>query len=123
MSIKSEVYLKTQMGELWAAYLLYFLFFTAPIGLIFNLFKIMQYRYLIDHSDIDKDALELIASHHEWLIRTFVITILMVMAAIGTLFFAFGYFIALATVAWWIYRLGRGVMFLIESKATPIAIQ
>lgn len=123
MAIKSEVYLKTQLGELWVAYLLYFLFFTAPIGLLFNLFKIVQYRYLLANSEIDKEALELIASHHEWLIRTFVVTLILTMAAIGTLYFVIGYFIALATMAWWIFRLGRGVMFLIDNKATPVVIQ
>ena len=117
MHTQSEVYLKIQVSELWLSYLLFIMFFTAPLGALLSAVKYIQYKQLTDDGDLDDYTRDLMLSHYSWLLRTFAMTVILLMVAVGTLYFALGYIIAIAAFSWWVYRLGRGVVALIEHSA------
>jgi len=118
-----EVYSKTQIAELWVTYLLFALFFSAPIGALFCLGKLLQFKYFQDSSsERDQRSIAQLKRHYQWLINTFVGAVVMSMAALGTMYYMFGFLIALFLVCWWVYRLARGLLALIESADLPLAV-
>lgn len=104
-------------------YALYILFITAPIGLIISAYKVYRFKQLAEQSTVplDQEAV-LVATHHEWLVRTFIFALVMAMAALGTLYYAFGFVIAGIAVAWWFYRLIRGATALVAHRHMPATI-
>lgn len=104
-------------------YALYILFITAPIGLIISAYKVYRFKQLAEQSTVplDQEAV-LVATHHEWLVRTFIFALVMAMAALGTLYYAFGFVIAGIAVAWWFYRLIRGAAALVAHRNMPATI-
>ena len=111
---------RSETSLLWLSYLLYLLFFTAPLGFAISFYKAHQFKEMMKNTtNVDED-IKLLESHHEWLSQTFIFTVFMTMAALGTLFYFFGYLIALVAVVWWIYRLGRGIVLFVEHKHMPV---
>ncbi|HLQ84524.1 MAG TPA: hypothetical protein VK110_00080 [Salinisphaeraceae bacterium] len=97
---------------LWLAYILHGLAFfngvTAIAGVIINHIKYAE----------GGDAI--IASHHRWLLRTFWYSLLWAVICIPLAFVFIG-FIGFGIVAiWFIYRLVRGVLALVDNKAMPM---
>ena len=104
---------RTEATLLWLTYILYALFFTAPVGALLSGYMIWHYK----NADSDlQHELAFYATHYQWLFRTFLMTIILSMMALGTIFYFFGYAIAAATVVWWIYRIARGMWDLAESR-------
>ena len=121
MYTQSETLHKVQAGELWLTYLLYTLFVTAPVGLLLSVIKAIQCRRLLKQANRpDVKELELLANHYEWLNRTAMVLLLLGMVAVGTAYYFVGYLFAIAAVVWWIYRLGRGVIALLDYKSPPV---
>ena len=116
----------TKWSELFFLYLVYSLYIltvTAPIGFIISAVKV----YLFKRS-AEKDARSLnqedilIATHYEWLVRTFIFLAILVMAAVGLAYYIVGYLIAGLAVLWWFYRLIRGVAALITHRIMPATV-
>ncbi len=109
---------KIQTGELWLTYLLYIFFFTAPVAVLISVIKAVQYRYQLKQGDRpDAKELQQLVDHYDWLNRTVLVTALLVMMALGTLYYFFGYFFAVAALVWWVYRIGHGIITLMDDKS------
>ncbi len=104
-------------------YTLYILVVTAPIGFVVSALKVYQFKRVAEQgADAISHETVLIATHHEWLVRTFIGMLFMSMVALGTMFYVFGFVIAAAAVSWWFYRLIRGGSALVAHREMPAAI-
>lgn len=111
----------SQRRALWTAYVLYLLLFTAPVGFIVNLLRLRDFKRLPDAEQATlPEALGVIRSHHEWLMRTFIVTVVLAMIGLGLLYYAVGYLVWGIAALWWIYRLARGVVSLIGTRPMPV---
>jgi len=104
-------------------YALYILVITAPIGFVVSAVKVYRFKRLAEKSawPLDPEVV-LIATHYEWLVRTFIFMVVMTMAAVGLAYYIVGYIIAGLAVVWWFYRLIRGALALIAHKMMPATI-
>jgi uncharacterized membrane protein len=104
-------------------YALYFMAFTAPIGFAISALKVYQFKRLAgtDDKPLDQEVL-LVATHYEWLVRTFIVMTVMAMAAAGLAYYMVGFIIGGFAVAWWLYRLIRGAMALMAHRLMPAII-
>ena len=104
-------------------YALYALVVTAPIGFLISALKVYQFKRVAERGNeaISPESV-LIATHHEWLVRTFIVMLFLSMAALGTMYYLFGFVIAAAAVGWWFYRLIRGGSALVGHHEMPAAI-
>jgi len=104
-------------------YALYILVITAPVGFLISGLKVLQFKRIAeqDSSAISKETV-LIATHHEWLVRTFIGMLFLSMAALGLLYYMFGFVIGAAAIVWWFYRVIRGGSTLIAHREMPAAI-
>ena len=104
-------------------YALYILAVTAPIGFVISALKVYRFKKTAEKSAVplDQEAL-LIATHHEWLVRTFIFMAVLVMASVGLAYYIVGYAIAGIALIWWFYRLIRGATALISHKTMPATI-
>lgn len=120
---KTEKLNINQTFFIWTSYLFYLLIIPALIGLAINVYQTYRYNKVNNdkYKNVDKSLLE-INLHHHWLMRTFIVVVLMMMASIGTMFYGFGYIIALGTILWWFYRIFRGMISLTQHKALPIEV-
>lgn len=112
----------SETSVLVLTYILYVLLITAPIGFFISFYKTMYFRNKEKRGHFLDEEMKLASSHYEWLSQTFVLTLLMGMTAIGTAFYFIGYLVGVFAIGYWLIRLGRGVMRLIEHKATPILV-
>ena len=104
-------------------YALYLLLVTAPLGFIISALKVYRFKKLAEQgNEIPSKETVLIATHHEWLVRTFIGMLFMSMAALGTIYYMFGFIIAAIALTWWFYRLVRGAAALIAHREMPAAI-
>lgn len=104
-------------------YALYILALTAPLGFIISAFKVYRFKKSAESSTapLPQDAV-LIATHYEWLVRTFIFMVILTMAAAGLLYYIVGIVLAGLALIWWFYRLIRGAMALIAYKTMPATI-
>ena len=123
MTHLSEHKFPSETAILWLSYFLLILLITAPIGALISTMKSRQYKRLINQSGASDNAeYAFLESHHQWLVRTFIGAVIMAMMALGTLYYFFGYLIAIAAIAWWIYRLGNGIGRLITHRTVRLAV-
>ncbi len=101
------------------SYLFYILIFTAPLGCFISYYKMKVYENIKKNNSTLNAEDELLNSHHTWLVRTFIFTILMAMAALGTIYYLFGFIIAAVAVGWYFYRLIKGSLLFLGHKPTP----
>ncbi|VAW88893.1 hypothetical protein MNBD_GAMMA16-1027 [hydrothermal vent metagenome] len=101
------------------SYLLYILVLTAPLGCLISYYKMKVYENIRKNNQTLSAEEELLNSHHSWLVRTFIFTILMSMAALGTIYYLFGFIIAAVAVSWYLYRLIKGSFLFLGHKPTP----
>jgi uncharacterized membrane protein len=107
---------------LWVVYALYFFVVTAPIGFLINVLRIRAYKRQWCESDPRQHAaLMHAASHHQWLMTTFIATFFLCMVVAGT-FNNIGGIVAVITAIWWLSRLARGMGALVTGYALPLAI-
>ena len=124
MSASSDNTVKwPEVSILILAYALFILAFTAPLGFIISALKVYRFKKTAERSPgpLDKEAV-LIATHHEWLVRTFIFAAVLIMAAVGLAYYIVGYAIAGLALVWWFYRLIRGASALIAHKTMPATI-
>jgi uncharacterized membrane protein len=104
-------------------YALYIVVVTAPIGFVVSAIKVYRFKRMAEHSAEPPDEeVVLIATHYEWLVRTFIFMAVLAMAAVGLAYYIVGYAIAGLAVVWWFYRLVRGVMALMTYRTMPATI-
>ena len=113
----------SEVTFLTLVYALYILAITAPIGFIISAFKVYRFKKSAEKGagKLDQEAV-LIATHHEWLVRTFIFMAILVMASVGLAYYIVGYLIAGIALTWWFYRLIRGLAGLISHKTMPATI-
>ena len=104
-------------------YALYILVITAPLGFVISTFKVYRFKNLAERrtGPLDQE-LVLIATHYEWLVRTFIFMAVLTMASVGLAYYIVGYLIAGLAVAWWFYRLIRGATALITHRIMPATV-
>ena len=90
MTHLSESKYLSETAMLWLSYFLFILLITAPIGALISAFKSRQYKQLTRHgSDRDASEYAFLASHHRWLVHTFISTAILAMMALGTIYYFF----------------------------------
>jgi uncharacterized membrane protein len=104
-------------------YALFLPLVTAPIGFIISAIKVYRFKRLAERSNeaLDQDVI-LIATHHEWLVRTLIFMIILAMASIGLAYYIVGVILSGVVVIWWIYRVIRGMTALVAYKSMPATI-
>lgn len=108
--------------ELWLVYMLHLFVVTAPVGLLINALRLRAYKRQWCEMDAPRHATLIhAASHHQWLMTTFIATFFFGMVAIGT-FNNIGAVVAIVTAIWWFSRLVRGMGALATGHALPLAI-
>lgn len=108
----------------WIAYVLHMLIVTAPIAALINALCIREYkRHWCEPEVQAKPLLLYLTSHHQWLLTTFFVTVLLAMVTVGTIGSGFGVLVAIAAVIWWIYRMIKGVAELVKHHAVPLAVE
>lgn len=80
------------------------LWVTALMGIIINFLK------------RDEAAGTWLASHHEWQIRTFGVGVLCALAATATFLAGFVWPLVLGLGVWYLYRVVKGWLYLLEDK-------
>ena len=104
-------------------YVLYILVITAPIGFVVSALKVYRFKRLTETSSgpLDQEVV-LIATHYEWLVRTFIFMMVLAMAAVGLVYYIVGFIIGGVALVWWFYRLIRGAMALLAHQMMPATI-
>ena len=116
-----EEFQESQKRVLWSTYILYILLFPAIFGFVINIIMLYKYRRLSKENDAQMaDLVTMFWGHHLWLFRTFIITVCFGMAAIGTIYYAVGYVMAMGVIIWWFYRIIRGIKALLEFHPVPV---
>lgn len=113
----------TDILSLAIVYASFILVVTAPIGFIISAIKVYRFKNMAKGSTapINVDTL-LMATHYEWLVRTFLSTAIAAMAAIGLSYYILGFIIGGFALMWWLYRLIRGIAALISYRPMPAII-
>lgn len=110
-------------AELWLVYLLHLLVITAPIGLLINAMSIRACkRHWCENQPGQHASLMYSASHHQWLMTTFISTFILGMIAIAAAGYYVGIPVVFATAMWWGYRVLKGIATLVHRQALPLAI-
>jgi uncharacterized membrane protein len=123
MRTVSDKFERSERRILAFTYLMYLLFVTVPVGLIVNALKVRQYRHLPEDAARKRAESVLISTeHHLWLLRTVGVSFLLLMVSIGTGYTYFGVIVLAGTIAWWLYRLGKGMIALVEHRRLPISL-
>ena len=96
---------------------------TAPLGFIVSGYKVYRFKRSTEHGSGPPDQeTVLMATHYEWLVRTFIFMAVLVMASVGLAYYIVGYAIAGLAVIWWFYRIIRGVTALMAHRIMPATI-
>ncbi|MEJ2566444.1 MAG: hypothetical protein P8164_04295 [Gammaproteobacteria bacterium] len=104
-------------------YALYILAVTAPIGFIISAIKVYLFKKTSEKNPATLDSeTVLIATHYEWLVRTFIFMGILIMASVGLAYYILGIVIAGLSLVWWFYRIIRGAAALISHNAMPATI-
>ena len=95
--------------------IMYALYIASPfIGFTWVVALIM---YFVKRSEIQDHVL---VSHLRWQIRSFVITLIIGLIGAVLALVAIGYVVLLLLSLWYLYRMIRGVLALIDNKSMPI---
>lgn len=104
---------------LWTTYFLYLLFAPALLGFGISYMASKSQQKLTKQFPVWNENKEIILSHHQWLMRTFVFVSTFIMIGFGTMYYGVGYVIAIAAVIWWFYRVIRGMVAFANHKRMP----
>ena len=97
------------------AQILYGLYALAPIFWVTALVGV-----IINYLKRDEVTGTWLATHHDWQIRTFWVGLLSAIAASTTLFTGLGWPVMVGFGVWYLYRVVKGWLYLLEDK--PMAI-
>ena len=119
--MKSDHYVARQRLIAGLAYVLYALLIPAIIGAIINVLKIREYgKSGTSQDEGQRKAAKFFASHHKWLLNTFIIALFFMAAGYGTMYYGVGYALLIGATAWWIYRMLRGIVTFAANKPMPV---
>ena len=110
---------KSSSAVLWTTYLLYLLFAPALVGFGINYFAYKAQVKLPKQFPVSNENKEIILSHHQWLMRTFVFVSTFIMIGFGSMYYGVGYVIAIAAVIWWFYRVIKGMVAFANHRRMP----
>lgn len=110
---------KSETFVLWLTYLLYLLFAPALVGLGINYFASKSHDNTPRQFPVWNEQREIIFSHHQWLMRTFIFVSFFVMVGFGTAYYGVGYVIAAAAIVWWFYRVIKGMVAFANHRRMP----
>lgn len=97
----------------WVAYILHAVsFFTGGLSSIAAV--------IINHIKYAETRDPLIASHHRWMLRTFWFVLLWAAICIPLMFVFIGFVGGAIVTIWFIYRLVRGILALVDSNPMPM---
>lgn len=104
-------------------YGLHILLVPAALGALVNALKIREFRSIAadDGSGPASGATTFLMSHHQWLLRTFLISLFFMAMGAGLLYYGVGYILLIGALLWWIYRMLRGLVRYAENKPMPVA--
>ena len=121
--MNSARYVRTQRLIVLLTYCLHILLVPAALGALVNAVKIRQYRAATtdDANAGAGPATLFFLSHHQWLLRTFLIALFFAAMGSGTLYYGVGYAVLICVLLWWIYRMLRGLVRYAENKPMPVA--
>lgn len=110
-----------QILIVWLSYVLYLMFVPALIGFLASYFasRIHDKSSLV-HTGSLHEINEVISSHYQWLIRTFIFVSAIVMMGIGTSYYGVGYIVALTAIVWWFYRVIKGMVAFAYRRRMPV---
>lgn len=116
-------FIEPQTVGLWFSYWAYLLIIPAAVAFVFNYFKSLEYKKVCVNGNVvgEESGMpsNLFASHHHWLIRSFVILVVMSMISVGTSYAGIGLVLAIPTVGYFIYRVVFGMARLAAHKPMP----
>ena len=119
--MKTDHYDAWQRLILGVSYVLHILLVPAIVGLAINVLKIREYAKPVTTENLrHRDAARLFASHHQWLLRTFLISMFLMAAGYGTAYWGVGYVVGIGAAVWWIYRMLRGIVSFAANKPMPV---
>jgi uncharacterized membrane protein len=112
------------LSGVWLTYVLHMLVITAPIAALINALCIREYkRNWCEPGVRQHTALLYVTSHHQWMLTTFFVIVVMAMVTIGTVGYGFGALVAVAAALWWLYRMVKGIAELSKHRALPLAVE
>lgn len=110
---------KSETLILWFTYLLYLSFAPALLGLGINYFASRQHDKTPRKFPVWNEQREIIFSHHQWLMRTFIFVSTFVMIGLGTAYLGVGYVVAGGAILWWFYRVIKGMVAFATHRRMP----
>lgn len=119
--MNTDRYIRMQRLIVLLTYGLHLLLLPAAMGALINAVKIHQYDRGTDAVERHRGATTLLATHHQWLLRTFLISLFFLAMGFGTLYYGVGYALLLGAALWWMYRMLRGLVRYAENKPMPVA--
>ncbi len=119
--MSADQYSNSQKLILWIAYILQILVLPAVFGAAINALKLRQYRRspVVEDAEHQGESV-LFVSHHQWLLRTFLVFMFLIAVAVGTLYYGVGYVVGFGAILWWLYRMARGIIGYAENKPMPV---
>jgi len=120
--MKTDSYDAKQRGWVWLTYVLHILLVPAAVAAVINALKIREYAQPAARDNVQhRDLTGVLATHHQWLLRTFLISLFFLAMGYGTIYYGVGYLLGIGAVIWWLYRMVRGVVMYAENKPMPVA--
>ena len=116
-------FIEPQTVVLWLTYWMYLFIIPGFIAIFINYLKVLKYKKTCVNGELH--AVEngnpslLFASHHDWLVRSFIFLIIMSMVSIGTLYSGIGILLGGITLVVWIGSLIAGMISLAAHKPMP----
>lgn len=106
---------RTHYAILIGTYFLHALIITAPIAALINWIELRA-----TDKESNNDGYVELRQHHKWLLNTFLIGFVFAMIAAGTSYTGIGIGVASVVLAWWLYRILRGIASLFRHKELPM---
>lgn len=120
MNLLSDQELSYERRWIWYSYLCCLVIIPVPVAVLISGWKLRRYKRLLPvASAIDRSELELLATHHEWILRSIAATLILAMVGIGTAYYIFGLGVLAVVAVWWVYRLARGILALVGTHPLP----
>lgn len=107
---------------LWFCYILNLLIVTAPVACAITTLKSIEYKKAVN--DVTNgpscNIVYYLSSHYKWINNTYVSSALLAIIAASAYFLGLGYICAGILLAWWFYRLVRGLLNLVEARPANV---
>jgi len=111
---------KSETLILWSTYFLYMLFAPALLGFGINYLVSKNHEKRPGQDHAWNENQEIIFSHHQWLMRTFIFVSAFMMVGVGTMYYGVGYAVAVLALIWWFYRVIKGMIAFANHRGMPV---